>query len=244
MMGQFFGGNGGGFNFGSFGGGAGGGGNSGGFNFGGSQPTSGSKKRSSGAWKRNQQQQSDYSTSRGNDGGSTNFSKEDKEPLVVKVDCTLEDLYKGTTKNMKVKNDIDGKTKSSEKDKKKKVSEKTFPVEVKAGYKKGTKVKFSASKDFPRKVVFEINEVPHKYFERIGDDLKWICKLSKKQVDKGVKVKVPLLDGETLVINTKEYPQIKDGARLPFPGKGMPSSKNPEKRGSLIIKFQISDGEL
>ncbi len=241
MMGQFFGGSGGGFNFGSFGGG---GGSGGGFNFGGSQPSGGTKQKR----RANQKSSTKENTSKSSTSDPAHdANKESKDPIVIKVDCTLEDLYKGVTKNMKVKNDVasasgSGKPSSSMGDKKKKPIEKTFPVEVKAGYKKGTKINFPSSQDFPRKVVFEINQVPHRYFERIGDDLKWICKLTQKQLDKGVKVKVPLLDGETLVVNTRDYPQIKDGTRLPFEGKGMPSSKNPEKKGSLIIKLQVTDG--
>ncbi len=242
MMGQFFGGSGGGFNFGSFGGG---GGSGGGFNFGGSQPSADGTKQKR---RSNQQSSTKENTSKSSKSDPAyDAKKENKDPIVVKVDCTLEDLYKGVTKNMKVKNDVasassSGKPSSSMGDKKKKPIEKTFPVEVKAGYKKGTKINFPSSQDFPRKVVFEINQVPHRYFERIGDDLKWICKLTQKQLEKGVKVKVPLLDGETLVVNTRDYPQIKDGTRLPFEGKGMPSSKNPDKKGSLIIKFQVTDG--
>ena len=128
--------------------------------------------------------------------------------------------------------------------------EKTFPVEIQPGYKDGTKIKYPATSDFPKEVVFVLREKPHKYFQRQGDDLKWTCQLTAQQVERGVFVRIPLLDGSELKINSKEY-SVRQGSRISFPGFGMPISSSrkssssssggstPIKAGNLIVKFDI-----
>lgn len=177
-----------------------------------------SRRSSSNSRTQSQQQYADYST----------------QPTVIKVDCTLEDLFNGKTKTLKVTDRIPVGAKEAK-------IEKSFKVEIKPGYKSGTKVKFPAAEDFPKPVHFEIAELPHKYFTRQGDNLVWLCQLTQKQVKKGVVVKVPLLDGTTLSLDSKKY-AISDGAKVPFKGKGMPisASKSQEKKyGDLIVKFQV-----
>ena len=126
------------------------------------------------------------------------------------------------------------------------VVEKTFPVEIQPGYKDGTKIKYPATNDFPKEVVFVLREKPHKYFQRQGDDLKWTCQLTAQQVERGVFVRIPLLDGSELKINSKEY-SVRQGSRISFPGFGMPVSSSRKsssgstqiKAGNLIVKFEI-----
>merc|ERR1711988_318016 len=48
---------------------------------------------------------------------------------------------------------------------------KVFTVEIKAGYKRGTRVTFPPSKNFPRLVVFTIKEKTNRWYRRSGDDL-------------------------------------------------------------------------
>ena len=157
------------------------------------------------------------------------------DPIVHKIDCTLEELFTGTTKKFKVKDKIlNGPERIP--------IQKTFDVEIKPGFGEGKQIKFPATADFGKAVVFEVNTLPHKYFTRQGDDLVWKCLLTKKQLEKGVKIKIPLLDGSELKINSKDYPSIKQGARLPFQGHGMPKSsgKGSKQRGDLIVHFEVS----
>lgn len=152
------------------------------------------------------------------------------------VDCSLEDLYQGKVKNLKVKDRFSVGSQQT-------ILEKVYKVEVKPGYKAGTKVKFPASQEFPRPVGFEIRETPHKYFVRRGDDLMWTAKLSARQVEKGVLIRVPLLDGTTLTLDSKKY-HIAAGSKIPFAGKGMPitgkRSASQASHGDLIVKFEIN----
>lgn len=162
----------------------------------------------------------------------------DAKPATVTVDCSLEDLYHGKTKNLKVKDRFNMGSQQA-------MLEKVYKVEVKPGYKAGTKVKFPASQEFPKPVEFEIRETPHKYFVRRGDDLLWTAKLTARQLEKGVLIRVPLLDGTTLSFDSKKY-QIKAGSKVPFAGKGMPvlskrsSGASKATHGDLIVQFEIS----
>ena len=157
------------------------------------------------------------------------------QPIIMPVEVTLEDLYSGRTKNLKVTDRVPMGAQEV-------LVEKTYKVDIKPGYKTGTKLKFPPSEEFPLAVEFEIKEAPHKYFVRTGDDLVWVCKLTARQVKKGVAIKVPLLDGTTLSLDSKKY-IISHGKKVTFEGRGMPlSSKkatNTKKHGDLIVKFEV-----
>lgn len=171
--------------------------------------------------------------------GNTNSNNNNK-PTVVSVECTLEELYAGKTKSLKVRDKVPMGAQQVQ-------VEKVYKVDIKPGFKSGTKVKFPASEEFPKPVEFEVTEVRHKYFTRKGDDLHWVCKLTPRQVIKGVTIKVPLLDGTTLTLDSTQY-SIKDGAKVPFEGLGMPIAKKTSSsgrsgggktHGDLIVKFEV-----
>ena len=71
--------------------------------------------------------------------------------------------------------------------------------------------------------------------------MKWKCKLSAKQIEKGVIIKLPLLDGTILSIETNKY-NIKHNTKLLFKGLGMYTSKrnkSSKDRGDLTVKFEF-----
>eukprot|EP01034_Spumella_vulgaris_P034346 gene34347-42359_t len=161
--------------------------------------------------------------------------------VTIPVKCTLNDLYNGKTKNLKVSDSVTTTQKHPLDRQQHSVRiEKVFRVEIRPGYKTGTKIKFPPSDDFPKAVVFKIEEVAHKYFVRQGNDLKWKCKLTSRQVERGVLLKIPLLDGTTLTVDSKEY-DIRHGTKVPFKGLGMPFSIRgiPGGKGDLIVKFEV-----
>lgn len=157
-------------------------------------------------------------------------------PIDKKLPCTLEDLYKGTTKKMKISREIcdaSGKTMTVEE---------ILTINIKPGWKKGTKITFPEKGNekpgvIPADLVFIIDEKPHKVFTRDGNDLVVTQKISLAEALSGFTVRLTTLDGRTLTIpiNNVIYPNYEEVV----PGEGMPLPKDPSKKGNLRIKFDI-----
>eukprot|EP00245_Coleochaete_scutata_P008741 TRINITY_DN272_c0_g1_i1.p1 TRINITY_DN272_c0_g1~~TRINITY_DN272_c0_g1_i1.p1 ORF type:complete len:356 (-),score=95.77 TRINITY_DN272_c0_g1_i1:89-1156(-) len=153
-----------------------------------------------------------------------------------RLQCTLEELYTGSQRKMKISRNVsDG-------------SGKTVPVEeiltidVKPGWKKGTKITFpEKGNEQPGVVaadlVFVIDEKPHDLFKRDGNDLIVTQKVSLADALTGYTVAVNTLDGRTLNIPINEI--VTPGYEKVIPKEGMPIAKEPGKRGNLRIKFDI-----
>ncbi|XP_010916015.1 uncharacterized protein [Elaeis guineensis] len=157
-------------------------------------------------------------------------------PIENRLPCSLEDLYKGTTKKMKISREIAD------------ASGKTMPVEeiltidIKPGWKKGTKITFpekgnEAPNVIPADIVFVIDEKPHDVFVREGNDLVTTQKISLVEALTGYTVHLTALDGRSLTIPINSV--IHPGYEEVVPREGMPVPKDPSKRGNLRIKFNI-----
>ena len=148
--------------------------------------------------------------------------------------CTLEELHNGIRKKLKVKDYINLPPPHGTQQ-----IERIVTVDIKPGYKEGTKISFPPSRDFPKTITFILREAEHRYLKRYGKyDLMWTCKLTQVQVDAGVIIKIPLLDGKRLSLNTKEM-KVTNGYRKRLIGYGMPA-KSPSTKGDLIIEFKVS----
>jgi DnaJ homolog subfamily B member 4 len=151
--------------------------------------------------------------------------------------CTLEDLAKGTTKQMKLT--FQGK-------------EKIYKIPIKPGWKAGTKITFPGqwSTGIPT-MIFEVEEIPHKFLRRQGNDLLFVCWIDESQTKGGIQVTVPLPSGDTY---QRKIPKMKsddrkgsasilsNGEKLVIPNKGMPIKGGPE-RGDLVIEFRVRRGK-
>ncbi len=187
---------------------------------------------------------------------SASVASGDIAALSVNLTCSLEELYKGTTKNIRVSDifSVGGR--------KLPVRKEFRNIKIRPHMRAGTRFTYPASKDFPKKVVFTLVEKPHRIFRRSDDgvDLNWVCRLTRKQLTKGVVVKLPMLDGSTFRIESKHY-NIMNGTVLTFPEKGFvinsssrsrtdtdanrstssrsSNNNNNEKRGKLLIVFNV-----
>jgi len=122
------------------------------------------------------------------------------------------------------------------------LAEKVLTIDVKPGWKAGTKVTFKEEGDenpgmIPADLIFVMNEKPHEIFKRDGNDLVYTCKVNLKQALVGCAIGVPTLDGRRLKINIHEI--IQPGFVKVVPGEGMPISKFPNQKGDLKIHFNI-----
>uniref|UniRef100_A0A803QJK6 J domain-containing protein n=1 Tax=Cannabis sativa TaxID=3483 RepID=A0A803QJK6_CANSA len=173
----------------------------------------------------------------GGGGGSMNHGAPRKaSPIENRLPCSLEDLYKGTTKRMKISRDIvdvSGKTMKVEE---------ILTIDVKPGWKKGTKITFPEKGNeqpniVPADLVFIIDEKPHSVFTRDGNDLIVTQKISLAEALTGYTVHLTTLDGRnlTIPINNVIHPTYEEVV----PREGMPIPKDPTKKGNLRIKFNI-----
>ncbi|KAJ7949981.1 DnaJ subfamily B member like [Quillaja saponaria] len=150
--------------------------------------------------------------------------------------CSLEDLYKGTTKKMKISRDV---TDSSGRPT---TVEEILTIEIKPGWKKGTKITFPEKGNeqrgvIPADLVFIIDEKPHSVFKRDGNDLIFTQKISLVEALTGCTVLLTTLDGRNLTVpvNSIVSPTYEEVVK----GEGMPIPKEPSKKGNLRIKFNI-----
>ena len=176
-----------------------------------------------------------------------------------KVACTLEELATGATKKLKVNF---GKTSSGGGGGG--GVEKIYDIQLKPGWKAGTKVTFPAviNKNLP-KMIFVVEEKPHKYLRRDGNDLYYICWISPDEAKVGgIDITVALPTGEVWSKHIpkkqlqkkktnhkkQEYidgdsdennkPVLASGKKMVIRGKGMPIKGGPD-RGDLIVEFRI-----
>ncbi|OAY82226.1 DnaJ subfamily B member 13 [Ananas comosus] len=150
--------------------------------------------------------------------------------------CSLEELYKGATKKMKISRDVlDAHGRPT-------TVEEILVIDVKPGWKKGTKITFPEKGNemrnlIPSDLVFIIDERPHGVFKRDGNDLIVTQKVSLVEALTGCTVQVTTLDGRTLTIPIRSI--ISPNYEEIVQGEGMPITKEPSKKGNMRIRFQI-----
>jgi len=110
-----------------------------------------------------------------------NKDKIQDPPIEYDLYVSLEDITKGCTKKMKISRKVlqpDGTTKKEDK---------VLTINVKPGWKAGTKITFQREGDqernkIPADIVFIIRDKPHPLFKREGSDIRYTAKVSLKQV--------------------------------------------------------------
>jgi len=157
--------------------------------------------------------------------------------VVVKpLPVTLEEMFNGTTKKMKIKRKkFDSATgKQSSEDR-------ILEVPIKAGLKAGSKIKFVDVGDQveggTQDLHFLVEEKPHPLFKREGDDIRHTIDIDLKEALTGWSRTIQTIDG-------KQVPVRHSGPTPPtwidrFPNFGMPKSKKPHERGDFIVGVNI-----
>lgn len=170
-------------------------------------------------------------------GAGTARQRQKKSAVQRPLPCTLEELYLGATKRLKVTRrllDVSGNAINSEK---------ILTINIKPGYKPGTKIRFDNEGDeLPdgraQDIEFIIEEKPHPVFKREGDNLIYHMELTLSEALTGFTKSIKHLDGRELrVANTTNVVQPDQETRMP--GEGMPVSKLPGKKGDLIVRYRV-----
>lgn len=169
------------------------------------------------------------------EGASTSHARK-PPPVETKLPCSLEELYTGSTKKMKISRNAmqaNGRLVPESE---------ILTIDIKPGWKKGTKITFpekgnEASNQLPADLIFVIDEKPHEIYERDGNDLIVHHKISLVDALSGSTLNFKTLDGRDLAVSLTDV--VTPGYDLVVAKEGMPIAKEPGAKGNLIIKFDV-----
>ncbi|XP_063221600.1 dnaJ protein homolog 1-like [Bacillus rossius redtenbacheri] len=172
-------------------------------------------------------------------GGSPSRAKDRAQDAAIEHDLYVapEDILRGCTKKMKISRRVLQPDGSARKE------DKVLTINVKPGWKAGTKITFQREGDqgrnkIPADIVFIIRDKAHPMFKREGSDLRYTARISLKQALCGTLIEVPTLSGEKIPLNLR-HEVIKPTTVKRIQGQGLPYPKEPSKRGDLLVSFDI-----
>ncbi|SCM05195.1 protein SIS1, putative [Plasmodium chabaudi adami] len=154
----------------------------------------------------------------------------------VPLPLSLEELYKGCKKKLKITRKRFMGTKSYEDDN-------FVTIDVKAGWKDGTKITFYGEGDQvspmaqPGDLVFKVQTKPHDRFTRDSNNLIYKCPVPLDKALTGFQFIVKSLDNRDINVRIDEI--VNPKFRKIVANEGMPSSKTPNMKGDLIVEFDI-----
>ena len=157
-------------------------------------------------------------------------------PLEYELGLSLEEISSGCTKKMKILRNVmkNGLTNKEEK---------ILVIAVKPGWKAGTRITFNNEGDqmpgiIPADVIFVVTEKPHLEFKRIDSDISYKAHITLRQALCGTTIEIPTLQGDKILFaTTNEIITPKTVKRIP--NRGLPISKEPHRRGDMLIEFEI-----
>jgi DnaJ-class molecular chaperone len=153
-------------------------------------------------------------------------------PVHHYIRLSLEDLYRGTVKTMKVTN---AAGKASE-----------VKVEIRPGtyaQMQFTKHGVIPSSD-PQKpstdLILTVDEKPHEHFTREGNNLMYNLNIDLADALCGKTWFIPTLDEEEDVVALEVKEIIKPGTIKRLTSRGMPDVRNPNVKGDIVVKFSVN----
>lgn len=166
-------------------------------------------------------------------GGGRSARRPEPDTITMPLSVSLEDLYAGNTKKMKLsRKSADGSKES-----------KILELKIRPGWKAGTKINFVNEGDYQpecqarQTVQFIIEEKAHPVFKRDGNDVIATVPLSFKEALLGFDKEVTTLSGRK--INISRTTPVQPTSTNRYPGLGMPISKEPGKFGDLVVTYKI-----
>eukprot|EP00300_Choanocystis_sp_HF-7_P009732 c16605_g1_i3.p1 GENE.c16605_g1_i3~~c16605_g1_i3.p1 ORF type:complete len:397 (+),score=56.75 c16605_g1_i3:595-1785(+) len=161
-----------------------------------------------------------------------NSKRFDTNIIQKELVCSLEELFTGCVRSMKVQTSIVDATG------KKRTRENRITIPVKPGWKKNTKITFADPETMAPSIVFVVVEKPHERFSREEDDLVATVDLTLKEALCGTTVALTHLDGREISYRLTD--PVGHGDERRIGGEGMPISKLENARGDLVLRFRIA----
>ncbi|XP_001519855.1 dnaJ homolog subfamily B member 13 isoform X1 [Ornithorhynchus anatinus] len=163
--------------------------------------------------------------------------KKQDPPIERDLYLSLEDLFYGCTKKIKISRRVMNDDRCSST-----IRDKILTIDVQPGWRQGTRITFEKEGDqgpnvIPADIIFVVKEKLHPRFRREDDNLLFVSDIPLGKALIGCTVEVKTLDDRLLniPINDIVHPKY---VKL-VPGEGMPLASDPAKRGDLYIFFDI-----
>ena len=123
------------------------------------------------------------------------------------------------------------------------VTDTILTVTIKPGYKAGTKIRFANEGDeMPgngfQDIEFVVEAKNHPVFTREGDNLRSSVSVNLVEALTGFSRSIKHLDGSDVLVTTDK--PVQPQSTIFVPGRGMPISKLPGKKGDLIVTVNVS----
>eukprot|EP01024_Parvocaulis_polyphysoides_P042136 TRINITY_DN38606_c0_g1_i1.p1 TRINITY_DN38606_c0_g1~~TRINITY_DN38606_c0_g1_i1.p1 ORF type:complete len:299 (-),score=54.70 TRINITY_DN38606_c0_g1_i1:186-983(-) len=159
-------------------------------------------------------------------------------PIIRDLQCTLEELYNGTKRKLKVRRTLmDSSGQAMQ-------VEELIEIDVKPGWKEGTKITYPEKGDehpgvIPADLQFVIKEKSHNRFKRDSNDLIYVANVPLVEALCGGTVTIQHLDGRQIEVPFAQLTNSSMERRKR--GEGMPISRSGGKdKGDLIVKFNVA----
>ncbi|XP_027239890.1 dnaJ homolog subfamily B member 13 isoform X3 [Cricetulus griseus] len=186
---------------------------------------------------------SEFFDAEGNDidlnfGGLRGRGVQKQDPPIERdLYLSLEDLFFGCTKKIKISRRVLNEDKYSST-----IKDKILTIDVRPGWRQGTRITFEKEGDqgpniIPADIIFVVKEKLHPRFRRERDNLLFVYPIPLGKALTCCTVEVRTLDDRLLnipindIVHPKYYKMV--------PGEGMPLPEDPTKKGDLFIFFDI-----
>lgn len=161
-------------------------------------------------------------------------------PIYMDLRVTLEEIYAGCTKKLKITKQVLNPDKKTFK-----TTEKILHIDIKPGSKEGTTIIFPKEGDekvgvIAADVVFVLKDLPHALYNRDSDNnLIYTKKVNLRQALVGDVFEIPTLTpGRTLSFNSKDVVIEPKFVKI-FHSEGLPLPNQPGNFGNLLLNFDI-----
>ena len=157
------------------------------------------------------------------------------ELITKPLPVSLEDIYHGATKKLKISRKLLDSSGAQV------PADHVVVVNIKPGYKPGTKIKFAGAGDEKRDgssqdIEFVLEDKPHALYKRELDNIRHYVELPLVEALTGYERTVETIDGKRLKIAGTQPAQ--PGSEKRYPGLGLPNSKTGV-RGDFIVEIKV-----